>query len=56
MTQSNQINKSDDFKLVIVFRIEGHNSRGIILRFVGIAAAFIGIGVKIAIMFVERAH
>ena len=56
MTQLNQIKKSDDFKLVIVFRIEGRNSHAIILRFVGIVAAFIGIGVKIAIMFIERAH
>ena len=56
MTQPNQIKKSDDFKLLIVFRIEGQNSRAIILRIVGIAATLIAIGVKIAIMFIGRAH
>ena len=56
MTQPNQIKKSDDFKLVIVFRIEGQNSRAVILRFVGIAAAIVAAGVKIALMFMGRAH
>lgn len=55
MTQSNQIQKNDDFKLVIVFRIEGKNSRAIILRFVGILATIIAICVKAATMFAERA-
>lgn len=50
MTQPNQIKKNDDFKLVIVFRIEGHNSRAFILRIVGIAATVIAIGVKIAVL------
>jgi len=56
MTQPNQIKKSDDFKLVIVFRIEGQNSRAIMLRFVGIAVTLIVIAVKIALIFMERAH
>ena len=56
MTQPNQIQKSDDFKLVIVFRIEGRNSRAIILRFVGIAASMIAIGIKVAAMFMARVH
>jgi len=55
MTHANQIKKSDDFKLVIVFRIEGHNSRAITLRFAGIAAALIAVGAKIVAMFVARA-
>jgi hypothetical protein len=55
MTQANQIKKSDDFKLVIVFRIEGHNSRAIILRVAGIAAALIAIGAKVVAMFIARA-
>ena len=54
MTQANQIKKNDDFKLVIVFRIKGQNSRAIILRFAGIAATLIAIGVKIALMLVAR--
>jgi hypothetical protein len=56
MTQANQIKKSDDFKLVIVFRIEGQNSRAIILRFIGIAATLIAIAVKVVVMFSTRAH
>lgn len=55
MTQPNQIKKSDDFKLVIVFRIESQNSRAIILRIVGFAAAIIATGAKIALMFMGRA-
>lgn len=56
MTQPNQIQKSDDFKLVIVFRIEGQNSRAIALRFVGLAATVIAIAVKIAAMIAARVH
>ena len=56
MTQANQIKKSDDFKLVIVFRIEGQNSRAIILRFAGIAATLIAIVTKIALMLMARAQ
>ena len=56
MTQPNQIQKSDDFKFAIVIRIEGHNSRAIILRLAGIAVTLIAIGVKIAFMLVARAH
>lgn len=56
MTQPNQIQKSDDFKLVIVFRIEGQNSRAVVLRFAGIAVSLIAIGVKIALMIISRAH
>ena len=56
MTQPNQIQKSDDFKFAIVIRIEGHNSRAIILRFAGIAVTLIAIGVKIAVMLMARAH
>ena len=55
MTQPNQIQKSDDFKVAIVIRIEGRNSRAIILRFAGIAAAMIAIGAKIATMLIARA-
>ena len=55
MTQANQTKKNDDFKLVIVFRIEGQNSRAIVLRFVGIAAALIAVGAKVVPMFVARA-
>ena len=56
MTQPNQIQKSDDFKLVIVFRIEGHNSRAVILRFVGIAVTIVAAVVKIAVMLMARVH
>ena len=56
MTQSNQIQKSDDFRLAIVIRIEGHNSRALLLRFVGIAVALITVAVKIALLFMARAH
>ena len=57
MTQSNQIQKkTDDFKLAIVIRIEGHNSRALVLRFAGIAAALITVAVKLALMFSVRAH
>lgn len=56
MTQTNQIQKnSDDFKVAIVIRIECRNSRAIILRFAGIAAALIAVGAKIVAMFIERA-
>jgi hypothetical protein len=56
MTQANQIQKSsDDFKVAIVIRIEGRNSRAIILRFAGIAAALIAVGAKVATMLLERA-
>jgi hypothetical protein len=56
MTQSNQIQKNgDDFKLVIVFRIESQNSRAIILRLVGIAAALVAIVTKIAALLIARA-
>ncbi|MGE0175091.1 MAG: hypothetical protein AB7T49_20015 [Oligoflexales bacterium] len=54
MTQSNQIKKSDDFKLMIVLRVDGRNSRAIFLRFMGIAATLIAIGSKIVFMFMER--
>lgn len=56
MTQANQIKKSDDFKMVIVFRIECQNSRAIILRFVGIAATMIALGAKLAVMLLGRVH
>ncbi|MGE0175042.1 MAG: hypothetical protein AB7T49_19770 [Oligoflexales bacterium] len=57
MTQTNQIQKnSDDFKLAIVIRIEGYNSRALVLRFAGIAAAMIAVAAKIAVMFMARAH
>jgi hypothetical protein len=56
MTQPNQIQKSDDFKVAITIRIEGRNSRAMILRFVGIAATLIAIGVKIAVVLMGRAH
>ena len=54
MTQSNQIQKNDDFKLVIVFRIEGSNSRALLVRIAGIVATIIAIGVKIAVMLLAR--
>lgn len=56
MTKPNQIQKSDDFKLAIVIRIEGSNSRALVLRFVGIAAALITVAVKLALIFMARAH
>ncbi len=52
MTQPNQIQKNDDFKLAIVIRIEGNNSRAIILRFAGIVATLIAIGVKLAVLLI----
>ncbi len=56
MTHANQIQKNgDDFKVAIVIRIEGRNSRAIILRFAGILAALIAIGAKVIAMFIERA-
>ena len=54
MLKTHQIKKNDDFKLAIVFRIEGHNSRAVILRIVGIAVAIVAAGVKIALMFIVR--
>jgi hypothetical protein len=56
MTQANQIQRTDDFKLAIVIRIEGYNSRALLLRFAGIAAAMIAVAAKIAVMFMARAH
>lgn len=56
MTQPNQIKKNNDFKLVIVFRIEGHNSRAVILRIVGIAVTLIAAGIKITAMLMARAQ
>jgi hypothetical protein len=56
MTKPNQIPKSDDFKLAIVIRIEGSNSRALVLRFVGIAAALITVAVKLALIFMAWAH
>jgi hypothetical protein len=55
MTQANQIKKNDAFRLAIVIRIEGRNSRAIILRFAGVAAALIAAGAKIVAMFIARA-
>lgn len=56
MAQANQIQKSsDDFKVAIVIRIEGRNSRALILRFAGIAAALIAVAVKVATMLLARA-
>ena len=56
MTQSNQIKRNDDFKLVIVLRIEGQNSRALMLRFVGVAATIIAVGVKVVCLFLGRAQ
>ena len=39
MTLDKSIQKSDDFKLAIIFKVEGHGSRAIMLRFLGIIAA-----------------
>lgn len=56
MTQANQIQKiGDDFKVAIVIRIEGRNSRAIILRFAGIAATLIAVVAKIVAIFLVRA-
>ncbi len=55
MTQENYVKKNDDFKLVNVLRIEGHNSRALIVRFAGIAAALIAVAAKAAAMFIARA-
>jgi hypothetical protein len=50
MTQQNKIQKNaDDFGLAIIIRIEGRNSRALVIRFVGIVAAMITIGVKVAV-------
>jgi len=56
MTQANQIQKNDDFKFVISFRIEGHNNSAILLRFASIAAALIAFGLKVAAMFLAQAQ
>jgi len=57
MTQPIQIQKrSDDFALAIIIRIEGRNSRALVLRFVGIAAALITVAIKIILIFTARAH
>lgn len=56
MTHTNQIQKSDDFKLVIVFRIEGKNSRAVVLRFIGVLAAIAAIVAKFSPMLMGRAH
>lgn len=56
MTKPNQIQKSDDFKLAIVIRIEAHNSRALVLRFVEIAVGLIPVAVKLALIFIARAH
>jgi len=56
MTQQNPIQKKiDDFSFAVVIRIEGHNSRALVLRFAGIAAALIAVGVKVALLFMARA-
>jgi hypothetical protein len=55
MTQANQIKKNDDFKLVIVFRIEGQNSRAFMFRILGIVAAMIAVTVKIVSIVLVRA-
>lgn len=55
MAQLNQIQKSDDFKLAIVIRIEGCNSRAVVLRFAGILAALIAVGVKVALLMMGKA-
>ena len=47
MTHTNQVKKNDDFKLVIVFRIEGKNCRSLLIRLVGIVATLIAIGIKV---------
>jgi len=39
MTQANQIKRSDDYKFVIVLRVEGHNSLQLLLRLFGAAVA-----------------
>ena len=54
MIQPNQIQKTDDFKLAIVIRIEGHNSRALLLRFAGIAAALIAVGMKVALWLAAK--
>ena len=56
MTQPDQIPKTDDFKLAIVIRIEGYNSRALVVRFAAIAAVMIAVAAKIAVMFMARAH
>ena len=56
MTQSNQTQKSDDFKLVVVFRIEGSNTRALIVKIAGIVSTLTAIGVKIAVMCTGRTH
>jgi hypothetical protein len=53
MTKTNQIKKSDDFKLMIVLRVDCRNGRAIFLRFMGIAATLIAIVIKIVFMFIE---
>ena len=56
MTQPNQIQKNDDIKLAIAFRIEGKNSRAMVLRFVGIASTFIAIAVKLMAILMALAN
>jgi hypothetical protein len=56
MTQSNQIQKNDDFMLLIVFRIEVSNCRALMVKMAGIVATLIAFGVKIAVIFIGRTH
>jgi hypothetical protein len=56
MTQQNPIQKKiDDFSIAVIIHIEGHNSRALVLRIAGIAAAIIAVAVKVALLFMARA-
>jgi len=55
MTKTNQLQNKDDFKLAIVIRIEGRNSRGIVMKIIGIVVTLIAIGLKLATLFMEMA-
>lgn len=54
MTQTNQIKKSDDFKLIVVLRVESQNSRAIVLRFAAITVAMIAAASKIAVLILGK--
>lgn len=46
MTQTKQVNSSDNFLLAVDFRLEGRNLRGIVLRLLGVIAALVALGAK----------
>ena len=56
MTELNLPKNSDDFKLVMVFGIEGKNTRAVTLHLAGILATLVAVAAKIVTILTVRAH